>query len=299
MVDDDMPSDRRTGLSRRHLLAVATGTIAFPLGHTAATASVSERTRDTRPDQSHPEAVARAYIEALDAGDRRMANELIATHGNLDHWSRQEFTWVDSFEIDYIGFETVEQRDGCVLADVELTIAGNSGTVRYRFREVESEWLVWEAVDGLRSEQELTTNAQAVAEAYVTALDAGNRGAVNELIADAGELSKWSSREFGWVGAFNFEFISFTTVRTDETEVTGDIELEIAGDRETVRYRFREATDGSIELWAPVGGLRTTGKVSAKAAADAYVAALDEADRERENERPHRGCGTARTVVRP
>jgi hypothetical protein len=96
----------------------------------------------------------------------------------------------------------------------------------------------------------------------------------------------WSAREFDWVGAFDFEFISFTTVRTDadEDEVIGDIEIEIGGERETVRYRFRETSAGNVELWAPIGGLRTTGKVSAKAAADAYVAALNDGDKETANE---------------
>lgn len=285
MADDDMPSDQRTGLSRRHLLTVATGTVMFPAGHAAAAASASGRTGDGHPEGSRPADVARAYVEALDAGDRKTANELIASQGVLDQWSRQEFVWVDSFEIDYVGFKTVQQRDGSVLADVELTIAGNSGTVRYRFREIGAEWMIWEAVDGLRSDREPETDAQAVAEAYVTALDAGNRGAVNELIADDGELSEWSPREFRWVGAFDFEFVGFDTVRADSTGIVGDVEIGIAGDSETLRYRFRETTAGNVELWAPVRGVRTTGtgRVSPKAAADAYVAALDEGSREKTN----------------
>jgi hypothetical protein len=285
MPDDDMPSDRRTGLSRRHLLAVTTGTMLFPVGHTAASAPESDRTRDTPPEQNQPGDTARAYIEALDAGNRTMANELIAPGGKLDPWSRQEFNWVDSFDIDYVGFETVEQHKESAIADITVTVAGNSGTVRYRFRKTESGWMIWEAIDGFRSTQTPQTNAEAVAEAYVAALDAGNRGAVNELIADDGELSAWSSREFGWVGAFDFEFVSFTAVRTDADgdEVIGDIEIEIGGERETVRYRFRETSAGSVELWASIGGLRTSGKVSAEAAAEAYVAALDDGDKEKAN----------------
>ena len=135
MPDDDMPSDRRTGLSRRHLLAVTTGTMLFPVGHTAASAPVSDRTRDTLPEQNHPADIARAYIEALDAGNRTMANELIAPGGKLTPWSQPEFDWVDSFDIDYVGFETVEQRKENAIADITVTIAGNSGTVRYRFRK--------------------------------------------------------------------------------------------------------------------------------------------------------------------
>jgi hypothetical protein len=284
MSDDNIPSDQRTGFTRRHLLTVTTGMMAFPVGHTAATTPVSEQTENTLQDQSNPEDVARAYIEALDAGNRTMANGFIASQGELEPWSRQEFVWVDSFDIEYVGFETVKQRIDSSIGDITVSIAENNDTVRYRFRERETGWMIWEAFDGLRSPQKLQTDAKAVAEAYVTALDAGNRGVANELIADNGELSTWSSEEFDWVSAFDFEFISFTTVRTDEEEVTGDIDIEVAGQRETVRYQFRETNAGSVELWASIGGLRTTGNVSAEAAADAYVTALNDGDKEEANE---------------
>jgi hypothetical protein len=283
MSDDDTPSNRRTDVGRRHLLAAAAGAATLPVSRTVATTPVSQRTADELTENGRPEDVARAYIEALDAGNRAMANAFLVPRGELDRWSRREFVWVDSFEIEYVGFETVARRDGDVIADIELTIAGNDGTVRYRFRETADGWTIWEAVEGLRSAQEPDTNADAVAEAYVAALNAGNRGAVNELIADDGTLAKWSSRQFDWVGAFEFEFISFHTVRTDDDGVVGDIRLEVGGNRRTVRYRFRETAAGSVELWAPVSGIRTTGELSAEAAADAYVAALDDGSRAKTN----------------
>jgi hypothetical protein len=242
---------------------------------------------DDPSDSDRPAAVAQAYIEALDADDRGSANELIAADGILSAWSEQEFDWVGGFEITYVGFETVAQRDGDVTADITLTIAGNTGTVRYRFRDTTDGWLIWEALDGLRSapaqETDTETTASAAAEAYVTALNAGNRGAVNELIADDGALSAWSSQEFEWVGAFEFEFGGFQTVRTNGNEIVGDVELTIAGNEQTLRYRFREVAPGRVELSAPVAGLRTTGEPSAEAAADAYLTALETADRDRTN----------------
>lgn len=187
---------RRPTLSRRRLLAATTSRIILPAGQTAATSVVSERTTrtDTTPEQSHSEDTAQAYIKALDAGNRQAVNKLIASHGDLDQWSRQEFAWVDSFEFEYLGCETVEQHTGSVMTDIKLRIAENSDTIRYRFRETKAGWMIWEAIDGLRSASAHPpeTDAKAVAEAYVAALDAR----VNELIAAAGELSPWSSQGF-------------------------------------------------------------------------------------------------------
>lgn len=289
MSDDDMPSSRGTGLSRRALLTTTAGAVTLSAGHAAAT-TPAEQAADDLPANDRPAAVARAYVEALNAGDREAVNELIAANGPVSAWSSQEFEWVRAFEITYVNFETVTQRDGDLTADITLTIAGNTGTVRYRFRDTADGWLIWEAVDGLRSvqaqgtETATETNASAAAKAYVTALNADNRGAVNELIADDGALSAWSSREFEWVGAFEFEFVGFQAVSTDGNEIVGDIELAIAGNEQTLRYRFQEVAAGRVELSAPVAGLRTTGEPSAAAAADAYLTALETADRVRANE---------------
>ncbi|ERG91297.1 MAG: hypothetical protein J07HQW1_01331 [Haloquadratum walsbyi J07HQW1] len=288
MSNDDTSPNRRPTLTRRRLLATTTSTMILPAGQTAATSVVSERTTktDTTPEQSHPKDTAQEYIKALDAGNRPMVNKLIASHGELDQWSRQEFAWVDSFEFEYLGCETVEKHIESVTTDIKLRIAENSDTIRYRFRETKAGWMIWEAIDGLRSmsAHPPETDAKAVAEAYVAALDARNRGAVNELIAAAGELSPWSSQEFDWVSAFEFELVNFDTVRTDDTEVIADIDIAIDDNKETTRYQFRETTAGNIELWAAIGGLRTTGEISPEAAADAYVAALDNGTKKKVND---------------
>ena len=71
---------------------------------------------------------------------------------------------------------------------------------------------------------ELCANAKAVGEAYVALPNASNRAAVNNLVADSGDLSEWSKREFEWVCAFDFEFVNFQTVRIEDKDIIGDIE---------------------------------------------------------------------------
>jgi hypothetical protein len=87
-----------------------------------------------------------------------------------------------------VGFETVAQRNGDVIADSELTTAGNNGTVRYRFREtVAGSVELWALISGPRTTGELS--AAAAADAYVAALDHGSRAKTSSLIADAGRLT--------------------------------------------------------------------------------------------------------------
>jgi hypothetical protein len=59
-----------------------------------------------------------------------------ASKGKPDRWSRREFIWVDSFEIEYVGFEPVEQDNDGIVGDVQLILPEYNGTVRYRFRWV-------------------------------------------------------------------------------------------------------------------------------------------------------------------
>jgi hypothetical protein len=255
-----------------------------PISDTAAAEATSSQTGSNPPDQTSPRHVARTYIESLAAGDRASVNEVIATAGELDRWSANEFTWVNKFEIEFVNFELIEKRRDSIIGDITLTIAKNTGTVRYQFRKTDSGWRIWDAIDGFRSTQNLTASAEAVAETYITALDAGNRGAVNELLAADGQLSKWSSREFGWVNAFNFQFQDFKPVRTTGNEVIGDIEFAIDGNEETVRYVFQEANTGRVKLYAAINGIRTTGETSAESTAEAYIAALDDGNRGRVND---------------
>jgi hypothetical protein len=290
MTHEDTPSERRNSLGRRSVLRTTAGALALPAGGTAAAERVRGRTTESPPevdrsDPSSPADAAAAYVAALDAGDRAAANELIADDGPLDPWSRREFDWVGSFEIEYVGFRTVEDDGREVVGDVELTVAGNDGRVRYRFREAEDGgWRIRESIDGLRTEGEAGTGAADAAAAYVAALDAGNRAAANELIADGGPLVPWSRREFDWVGAFGFEFVGFRTVEDAGREVVGDVELRLAGSRRTVRYRFRETGGGGWEVWESIDGLRTEGEAGPEDAAAAYVAALDAGDRAAANE---------------
>jgi hypothetical protein len=102
----------------------------------------------------------------------------------------------------------VEKTGRDVIGEVELTIAETKGTVEYRFRETDSGWKLWEALDGLRTND--TPGPEDVASAYVAALDADNRNAANALIASDGKLSTWTPQEFEWVGAFDIELVDFS-----------------------------------------------------------------------------------------
>ena len=57
--------------------------------------------------------------------------------------------------------------------------------------------------------------------------------------------------------------------------------MRIADEKRTVRYRFRESAAGNLELWAAISGLRTPVPKSARAVGNAYVTALNNADREK------------------
>lgn len=238
-------------------------------------------------DRSAPEATAQAYVSALDADDREAVNGLIAEDGPLEAWGRTEFSWVSAFEFEFVELQTTAEDDRSVTGDVVLTVGGKEGTVRYRFRELDDGgWRLWESVDGLRFETEGAVTAEEAARSYVRALDEGDREAVNELIAGGGELEPWGSREFDWVGAFEFELTDFRTVSTTDREVTGEIDLTVGGNERTVRYRFRELDDGGWKLWASPDGLRfeTEGAATAEAAAESYFSAVDICDRERAHE---------------
>lgn len=232
---------------------------------------------------SSPRATAEAYIEALDAGDRDAANELIATEGPLEPWSTTEFDWVDAFDFEFIGtetsekslketigqialsasgfeirlvaFEPIEENDDTVIGDITIAIAGETDTVRYHFRRIEDEWLIWAAIDGLRSSTAANTSPGSAARMYVEALDAGDRDAVNELIATDGAIDTWSSSEFDWVEAFDFEFVGFDLLEENDGYVRGNITMTIDGNTGAVKYEFRRI-EGEWLVWESDGSLR-------------------------------------------
>lgn len=268
-----------TGLAA--LLAAGTAS-----GRTTHDSSVGHAAVDSH-DRSSPAATAQAYVSALNAGDREAANALIAESGDLDTWDQREFGWVGAFEFEFVGFQTVSEEEHGVIGEVVLTIDGNEGTVRYRFRELNSgDWKLWESVDGLRFESEGTATVEEAAQSYVAALDDSDRERANELIAETGELAPWGSRAFDWVGAFEFELVEFRTVSTTDRETTGEIDLTIGGNEETVRYRFRNVGDGGWKLWESVDGLRfeRNGAATAEEAAQSYFSAVDVCDRDTAHE---------------
>jgi len=251
-------------------------------GVTAAIITPGWVSADQSTDSS-PQATAEAYIEALDAGDRDAANDLIATEGPLDPWSTTEFDWVGAFDFEFIetetperslrdttgqialsargfeirlvAFEPIEESGDSVIADITISIAGNTDTVRYQFRKIEDEWLIWAAIDGLRSDTAANTTPESTARTYVKALDAGDRDAVNDLIAAEGTLDTWSSSEFDWVGAFDFEFVGFEAYDEDDDNVLGDVTMTIDGNTRTVEFEFRRI-EGEWLVWESDGSLR-------------------------------------------
>ncbi|SDJ19963.1 hypothetical protein SAMN05216226_10197 [Halovenus aranensis] len=231
-----------THLNRRSVLAGA-GTIALGTAVGSAGAANTE--------SGSPEAVAREFVTALDAGDRTAVNRTIADDSELDEWAPREFNWVGAFEIAFVDFRTVNHAGRGVTGAVTMTIGGNRETLRYRFRENSAgDWKLWEAVDGLRS------SPSAVAREFVTALDADDRTAVNQTIADDGELDEWTGDEFDWVGAFEIDFLDFQTVRADDRGVVGEIDMAVAGNEGSLKYRFRQNSAGDWKLWEAVDGLR-------------------------------------------
>lgn len=228
-----------------------------------------------RTADSSPQATAEAYVEALDAADRDAANELIATEGPLDPWSATEFDWADAFDINVVevkapersitsdskislvageldmsivAFETLEEGDNDAIGDITISLGGSTSTVRYRFRKVGGEWLIWDALDGLRVNTTVHPTPRSAARSYIKTLDAGDRYGVNAVIADAGELEPWSVDEFDWVHAFDFEFVGFETLEEGPGDVIGDVTVTIGDNTETVRYRFRK-TKNEWMLW--------------------------------------------------
>jgi hypothetical protein len=203
---------------------------------------------------SSPDDVAQAYVAALDAANRAAANDLIADDGELAKWSQREFAWVGGFDIEYVGFRVVKETGRDTIGEVELTIAETEGIVRYRFRETDRGWKLWEALDGLRTND--TPGPADVASAYVAALDADNRNAANALIASDGELSAWTPQEFEWVGAFDIELVDFNLVERRDTGVIADLPVAIAGTTRTLRYEFRQVETDEWRLWRSLTGLR-------------------------------------------
>jgi hypothetical protein len=260
MTDENTPPTRQTSLGRRGLLGTTAGVVALVVGSTAVAGQVHEqptvhRFDGEQSDPSSPEDVAQAYVAALDAGNRAAANDLIADDGELDPWGRRAFGWIDAFEIEYVGFRTLEADGRDVVGEIRLTVAGTDGSARYRFRETDDgDWTIWESIDGLRTND--GTGPAETAAAYVAALDADNRAAANDLIADDGELAPWSRREFEWVGAFDIGLVGVDTVDRRDGSVTADLDVTIAGTTEQLRYEFRRVERGEWKLWRSLTGLR-------------------------------------------
>lgn len=268
------PNEKKPTVQRRRFLAMS--------GVTAAIITPGWASADQNTDSS-PRATAEAYIEALDAGDRDAANDLIATEGPLDPWSTTEFGWVGAFdfefietetperslrdtkgqialsargfEIRFVAFEPIKESGDTAIGDITISIAGNTDTVRYQFRKIEDEWLIWAAIDGLRSDTAANMTPESTARTYVKALDAGDRDAVNDLIAVEGTLDTWSSSEFDWVVAFDFEFVGFEAYDENEDKVLGDVTMTIDGNTGTVEYEFRRI-EGEWLVWESDGSLR-------------------------------------------
>jgi hypothetical protein len=261
MNGNNTPSRDHSTCNRRGILKTTAGLAALPV--VAATSSqtilapTDDQAQSSRTDYSSPEETAKAYISALDTADRKGANELIADDGNLAPWSDRAFDWVEAFEFAFEGFQSVKDEDREVIGDVDLTVDGNDGPpCRYRFRELDTgRWKLWESLDGLRFEAEGGLTARDAAELYINALNAADREAANELIADSGEINPWTPQGFNWVKAFKFEFVGFSLVRRDGQEAIGDVDFTVDGnDGPPRRYRFRELDTGRWKLWESLDG---------------------------------------------
>ena len=218
------------GVERRTFLGVGGAVALGPIGRVL---------RSDAGSSSSPRETAVAYVSALDAGDRRRANELIADDGELDSWSEREFKWVPAFDVRYAGAEIGDRTDDGATASIDIVISGKKQQLRYRLREVDGEWQFWAALDGLRPEEEDVSTPRAAANTYVMALDAGDRQRANELIADDGELDSWSEREFEWVPAFDIGLARFEPVDRRDGRVVADLAVTVDGDESVVRYEFR------------------------------------------------------------
>jgi hypothetical protein len=207
-------------------------------------------------DPVAPRSSAEAYVAAIDAGDRRRANELVADDGALEPWSEREFEWVPAFDIQYAGAEIETRTGDSATASIDLVISGTRERLRYRLREVDDEWRLWAALDGLRSAALGPSTPRAVATAYVSALDAGDRQRANELIAPDGPLDPWSEREFEWVPAFDVGLVRFEPLERRDRQVVADLTMTVGGNEGAVRYTFRRADPTGWRVWEALDGLR-------------------------------------------
>lgn len=260
MPDDDTPSTRRTDISRRNLLAVTASTVALPVGHAAATGSGSGRKTTERTEHNCSElctnarAVAEAYVAVLNASNRASVNNLIADSGDLSEWSKREFEWVSAFDFEFVSFQTIRIEDKDVIGDIELRIADEKRTVRYRFREFAAGNLeLWAAISGLRTP--VAKSARAAGNAYVTALNNADREKTNSLIAKQGQVKPWSAQDFRWVRAFSIELVDFEVTKRKENSVIADLTLQIDDSAGSVTYEFRHV-NGGWQLWRSIRGIR-------------------------------------------
>jgi hypothetical protein len=193
-------------------------------------------------------------VAVLNANNRAAANDLIADSGDLAVWSAQEFEWVSAFEFEFVNFQTVRIEDKDVIGDIELRIADEKRTVRYRFREFAAGKLeLWAAIDGIRTP--VAKSARAAGNAYVRALDNADREETNSLIAESGQVEPWSAQDFNWVRAFSIELVDFEVTKRQKDSVIADLTLQIDDSTGSVTYEFRHV-NGGWKLWRGIRGIR-------------------------------------------
>ncbi|GAA0658454.1 nuclear transport factor 2 family protein [Salarchaeum japonicum] len=151
-------------MRRRTVLAAAAGTLATGLAGcsdstsdapsvtdtTAAETTTEATTTASASDadaENTPDAVARAFYEALIAGNVERANALAHPETPSSNLPVTEES-VPTQEVTIDGVEVVERTDGAAAVDVALTIASDDGTPRQTTETVglrthDGDWRIW------------------------------------------------------------------------------------------------------------------------------------------------------------
>jgi flagellin FlaB len=97
---------------------------------------------------------------------------------------------------------------------------------------------------------------EGTAQAFVTAVDNGNRERVNELIADEGEMDSWSAEDRSYAAENSYEMTDFAVVERDGDVAKVDITMRVSDgqvtETTTVRYELHRI-DGEWKFWNVLG----------------------------------------------
>ena len=100
-------------------------------------------------------------------------------------------------------------------------------------------------------------DVESAAEGFVSAMDSGDHEAVNEMIADDGEMDEWEPADAAVMEEMDVEMTEFELLEEEDERAEVDMTIRMTNDMTdavTVTYELRQI-DGEWKFWEAIDGL--------------------------------------------